>query len=78
MSSPDLARIPEAMLQDLYMVRKAKQALAKGLCPDCGQVLEVVDTWERACPAAACGYTFNYYHWPWITAELPPEDFSLG
>ena len=35
-------------------------------------MLEVIDTWERACPDTVCGYTFNYYHWPWITADLLP------
>lgn len=73
--NPDFspAAIPRRMLRDLYLVRKAKDALASGVCPDCGRELEVVDTWERACPDPACGYTFNYYQWPWVTAELPPE-----
>lgn len=48
------------MRQDLYLVRKAKDALAQGVCSDCGKELDVVDTWERACPDPACGYTFNY------------------
>jgi len=62
------------MLRDLYMPRKTKAALAMGLFPDSGKGLEVIDTWERGCPDKGCGYTFNHYHWPWITAELPLEE----
>jgi len=69
-----LSALPRDLLRDVYMPREAKAALAIGICPDCGKELEVIDTWERTCPDKACGYTFNCYHWPWITAELPPED----
>lgn len=62
--------IPWRMLRDLELSRRVKKALAAGLCPTCGSVLRVLDTWERACP---CGYRFDYYHTPLITAPLPPE-----
>ncbi len=65
--------IPRSMLRDLYMTSKAEAALTTGLCPSCCQTLEVVDTWERACPALVCGYTFNYYEWPWVSVPLFPE-----
>lgn len=52
------------------MVHVTKRALEHSVCPDCGQA---IDTWERACATPGCGYTFNYYHWPWITVPLPPE-----
>lgn len=56
-----VASVPGRLLQELDMPLKAQFALARGLCPDCGGALEVVDTWERACSDAQCGYTFNYY-----------------
>ena len=64
--------IPREMLRDLYMPRRSKAALAVGRCPACSKVLDVIDTWERALPDHACGYTFNYYEWPWTTVQLPP------
>lgn len=72
-NTADQARMPRHLLRDLYMVRVAKRALERGVCPDCGQALEVIDTWERACPTPGCGYTFNYYQWPWMTAPLGPD-----
>ena len=72
-TEPSLAAIPTGLLRDLYMPRKTKRALTLGMCPDCGRPLEIIDTWERACPDSRCGFTFNYYHWPWVTAALPPE-----
>jgi len=62
------------MLRDLYMPRKTKAALASVSVPIAGKSWRSSDTWERACPDKGCGYTFNYYHWPWITAELPLEE----
>lgn len=70
--------IPREMLRDLYMVRKAKAALALGLCPDCSNVLAVIDTWERACPDKNCGYAFNYYDWPWVGAAMESGDGEAG
>jgi hypothetical protein len=70
------AAIPRSMVRDIYMPRKTKAALVQGICPDCGRTLEVVDTWEGACPDPDCGFTINYYHWPWVTADLPPEGES--
>ena len=58
--------------------RRAKAALALGNCPECSKVLEVVDTWERSCADPACGYTYHYYEWPWVTAELPPRHNESG
>ncbi len=55
------AAIPEEMLRHLYMPRKAKMALEVGVCLACGKALDVIDTWERACPDAVCGYEFNWY-----------------
>lgn len=74
MNTADQARIPRALLRELYMVQVAKRALEHGGCRDCGRTLEVIDTWERACPTPGCGYTFNYYHWPWITAPFEAKD----
>jgi len=65
---------PQRPAADLYVPRKTKAALAVGVCLDCDRDMEVIDTWERLCPDKGCGYTFNYYHWPWITAKLPPEE----
>ena len=65
--------IPRDMLRERFMPRRTKVALALGLCPDCWNELEVIDTWERACPDQVCGYTFDYYHWPLMTAPLPPD-----
>ena len=63
-----LVAIPTELLADLELPDAAKDALATGRCPDCGKELQVLDTWERTC---ACGYTFDYYHTPLITAPLP-------
>ena len=60
------------MLRDLYLPRKTEAALAQGRCPDCGNGLEAIDTWEGACPNKNCGCPFDYHNWPWTTAELPP------
>ncbi len=35
--------------------------------------LGFIDTWQRARATPGCGYEFNYWHWPLITAPLPPE-----
>ena len=67
------AAIPWRLLKDLYVVDVTKRALAAGRCVDCGAALVVIDTWERECPTPGCGYAFNWYHWPLITAPLPPE-----
>jgi hypothetical protein len=55
-------RHPRHLLDDLYLVRAAKEALALGVCPECRKPQEVIDTWERACPDPVCGYTFNLCH----------------
>lgn len=68
------AAILRATLRDFYVPRRTVAALVKSVCPDCRRELEAIDTWERACPDPSCGYTFNYYRWPWVTATLSPED----
>ncbi len=72
-----LAAVPMRLLKDLYIVDGTKRSLSRGRCPDCRAVLQVIDTWERECPTAGCGYAFNLYHWPLIAAALPPEE-DLG
>lgn len=76
----DISRsaISREMLRDFFMPLKTKAALAQGVCTDCAREMEVIDTWERACHTLGCEYTFNYYHRPWITAELPPENAHLN
>ena len=53
---------------------RTKGALAVGVRVGGQSVLQVIDTKERSCPDQACGYTFNFYEWPWVTAPMPPED----
>jgi hypothetical protein len=72
------AAIPWRPLEDLYMVPKTKRALAEGRCVDCGAALVVLDTYQVACPTPGCGYAFNYWHWPLLTAPLPPGDPGQG
>lgn len=71
--SVELSDRPRTSMRSTNMPRKAKAALAKGACPDCGKVLDIVDTWERAWPDQGCGYAFNLYLWPWVTGDLPPS-----
>ena len=67
-----MAAIPTRMLRYLDVLRKTKATLAKELSQDCMKDLKV-DTRELACPDEHCGYTFNYYDWPWVTVGLPPR-----
>lgn len=55
------AAIPRHLLDEIYLVAIAKDALAAGVCPDCRRPLLVIDTWERACPDPVCGDSFNLY-----------------
>ena len=67
--APAIARYPTSSFQGEVLDAVTGQSI-----PDAAVFL---DGHEMA-RGAFRGYTFNYYHWPWITAELPPEDSRLA